>query len=85
VATRRVDRVERLTNLLALLLETSRPLTMIEIVGALVGQYPDDERNQRAAFERDKAALRDLGVPIEAESELGQGSPAGYRFDRGAY
>ncbi len=85
MAARRVDRVERLTNLLALLLETSRPLTMVEIVGALVGQYPDDERNQRAAFERDKAALRDLGVPIEAESELGQGSPGGYRIDRRAY
>lgn len=85
MAARRVDRVERLTNLLALLLETTRPLTMVEIVGALDGQYPDDERNQRAAFERDKAALRDLGVPIEAESELGQGSPGEYRIDRRAY
>lgn len=85
MAARRVDRVERLTNLLALLLETTRPLTMVEIVGALDGQYPDDERNQRAAFERDKAALRDLGVPIEAESELGQGSPGAYRIDRRAY
>jgi len=85
VSARRVDRVERLTNLLALLLETSRPLTMVEIVGALAGQYPDGERNQRAAFERDKAALRDLGVPIEAKSELGQGSPGEYRIDRRAY
>lgn len=85
MAARRVDRVERLTNLLALLLETSRALTMVEIVGALDGQYPDDERNQRAAFERDKAALRDLGVPIESESELGQGSPGTYRIDRRAY
>ena len=85
MSARRVDRVERLTNLLALLLETSRPLTMVEIVGALAGQYPDGERNQRAAFERDKAALRDLGVPIEAKSELGQGSPGEYRIDRRAY
>ena len=46
MAARRVDRVERLTNLLALLLETTRPLSMIEIVGELDGQYPDDERNQ---------------------------------------
>ena len=85
MSARRVDRVERLTNLLALLLETSRPVTMVEIVGALVGQYPDGERNQRAAFERDKAALRDLGVPIEAKSELGQGSPGRYWIDRRAY
>ena len=39
----------------------------------------------RAAFERDKAALRDLGVPIETESDLGQGSPGRYRIDRRAY
>jgi len=85
VAERRVDRVERLTNLLALLLETPRPLTMIEICGELSGQYPDDDRNRRAAFERDKAALRDLGVPVETESDLGQGAPGRYRIDRRAY
>ncbi len=85
MAARRVDRVERLTNVLALLLETPQPLTMIQIVGALAGQYPDDERNQRAAFERDKAALRDLGVPVEVVSDGGQGSPAVYRIDRRAY
>ncbi len=85
MAARRVDRVERLTNLLALLLETTRPLSMVEIAGELDGQYPDDERNLRAAFERDKAALRDLGVPIETESDLGQGTPGRYRIDRRAY
>ena len=84
-ATRRVDRVERLTNLLALLLESSRGRSMQEIVGALDGQYPDDDRACRAAFERDKAALRDLGVPIETESALGQGVAATYRIDRRAY
>ncbi|MFT5027232.1 MAG: proteasome accessory factor B, partial [Ilumatobacter sp.] len=40
----RVDRVERLTNLLALLLESERPLTLVQITGALAGQYPDAER-----------------------------------------
>ena len=35
------DRVERLTNLLALLLETREPLSLVEIAGELVGQYPD--------------------------------------------
>ncbi len=85
MAARRVDRVERLTNLLALLLETTRPLSMVEIAGELDGQYPDDERNLRAAFERDKSALRDLGVPIETDSDLGQGTPGRYRIDRRAY
>jgi proteasome accessory factor B len=65
------DRVERLTNLLALLLETTRPLSLIEIAGELEGQYPDKEGARRAAFERDKAALRDIGVPIDQEMVAG--------------
>ncbi|MGB0114047.1 MAG: WYL domain-containing protein [Ilumatobacteraceae bacterium] len=82
-----VDRVERLTNLLALLLETNQPVSLIEIAGDLRGQYPDAERSRRAAFERDKAALRDIGVPIETEVVVG-GSFAGqtrYWIDRRAY
>lgn len=81
-----MERVERLTNLLALLLETSQPLTLIEITGALDGQYPDKEANRRAAFERDKAALRDIGVPIETEVLGGHHAGAtGYWIDRGRY
>jgi predicted DNA-binding transcriptional regulator YafY len=82
-----VDRVERLTNLLALLLETNEPLSLIEIAGELRGQYPEGEVARRQAFERDKAALRELGVPIDSEV-VGGGSFAGqtrYRIDRRAY
>jgi len=81
------DRTERLTNLLALLLETREPLSLRQIAGELVGQYPDAGRAQRAAFERDKSALRELGVPIETEIVRG-GPDAGqtrYRIDRRAY
>lgn len=81
------DRVERLTNLLALLLETVEPLTLVEIAGELEGQYPDGERARRGAFERDKSALRDLGVPIDTHVIEG-GSEAGstrYRIDRRKY
>ncbi len=35
-----VDRVERLTNLLALLLETNQPLSLVQIAGELVGPVP---------------------------------------------
>jgi len=82
-----VDRVERLTNLLALLLETNRALSLIEIIGELSGQYPESEQARRASFERDKAALRDIGIPIETEIVAG-GPYAGqtvYRIDRRAY
>ena len=81
------DRVERLTNLLALLLETPQPVSLIEIAGALDGQYPDGHGARRAAFERDKAALREIGVPIDQEIVAG-GEYAGqtrYWIDRSRY
>jgi proteasome accessory factor B len=81
-----VDRVERLTNLLALLLETSRPVTLVEIAGEMAGQYPTQKQTLRAAFERDKAALREIGVPIETETLSGdRAGEMGYRIDRARY
>jgi proteasome accessory factor B len=82
-----VDRVERLTNLLALLLETTEPLSLVQITAELAGQYPVGEQARRASFERDKAALREIGVPIETEVVIG-GPYAGstrYRIDRRRY
>jgi predicted DNA-binding transcriptional regulator YafY len=81
------ERVERLTNLLALLLETPEPLSLVQIAGELRGQYPDGQTARRAAFERDKAALREIGVPIEQEI-VGGGEYAGqtrYWIDRERY
>lgn len=79
--------MERLTNLLALLLETSEPLTLVEIAAELDPMYPDGTGARRGAFERDKAALREIGVPIE--SEIVEGGPwAGttrYWIDRDRY
>lgn len=82
-----VDRVERLTNLLAVLLETRVPLSLSEIANAMSGQYPDDERPRRQAFERDKLALREIGVPIELEVRVGDeyAGQTMYRIDRAAY
>jgi proteasome accessory factor B len=77
--------LERVTNLLALLLE-SEPLTLRQIVGRLHGQYPEGESAQRTAFERDKALLRDVGVPID--TEVGIAHQAGqtlYSIDRSRY
>jgi predicted DNA-binding transcriptional regulator YafY len=82
-----VDRVERLTNLVALLLETPQPVSLVEIGAELAGQYPDSIPARRAAFERDKASLREIGIPIETEVVIG-GPYAGqtrYRIDRRAY
>ena len=80
------DRVERLTNLLALLLETRRPLTLHEIASELEGQYPDVGQARRAAFERDKAALREIGVEISTETFGGdRAGEMGYRIERSSF
>jgi predicted DNA-binding transcriptional regulator YafY len=81
-----VDALERITNLVALLLHTPAPLTLEQIGNELVGQYPAGDAALRGAFERDKAVLRDVGVPLETEV-LG-GNEAGktaYRIDRRRY
>lgn len=81
------DRVERLTNLLALLLETRVPLPLRRIRLELVGQYPDSDDAARQAFERDKAALRGIGVPIEMTVAAGDemSGQVQYWIDRRAY
>ena len=62
------------------------PLTQEQIAFRLEGQYPDGEQARRAAFERDKALLRDLGVPIESEVLSGaDAGRTGYRIDRRRY
>jgi predicted DNA-binding transcriptional regulator YafY len=80
------DPLERRVNLLALLLETNEPLTLEQIANELAGQYPDGEVARRGAFERDKAELRELGVPIEQQVLAGDRSGAtGYWVDRATY
>lgn len=57
-------KVERLVNLTVALLEAPRPLTLAEI-RQRTGYYTDgDVATTRRRFERDKADLRRLGVPI---------------------
>jgi len=80
------DPLERLTNLVALLLEAREPLTLEQIADALAGQYPTGDSARRGAFERDKVALRDGGVPIETEVLSGErAGSTGYRIDRSRY
>jgi proteasome accessory factor B len=58
-------RIERLINLIAALLETPRPLTAEEIRRQISGYNQPNDEAFRRAFERDKEALRAMGVPIE--------------------
>ena len=79
-----MDRLERLTNLIAVLLETRRPLTLEEIVERVPG-YPGERESYRRQFERDKATLRDIGVPITLEAVYAFDQETGYRIHREDY
>jgi proteasome accessory factor BC len=74
----RVDRLERLTNLVLVLLDTPRPMTLQEIADS-VGGYPDRGEARRQAFERDKHLLRQEGVVISVEP-TNAGDRLGYRI-----
>jgi predicted DNA-binding transcriptional regulator YafY len=74
-ARERFDRLERMTNLVLVLLETTHALTLREISGTVAG-YPKGAEAARQAFERDKRALRELGIPltmepVESEQQVG--------------
>jgi predicted DNA-binding transcriptional regulator YafY len=77
-----MDKVERLTNIVALLLTTRRPLTLDEIADE-VGGYPERGETRRAAFERDKKTLRAEGVPLEVVPQPDGGSA--YRIEPDKY
>jgi len=71
------SRVERVLNVLALLLETRVPLSRDEIVREVPG-YPEQITAYRRAFERDKETLRGMGVPVTTEP-IDDGNEVGYR------
>ncbi|HEX4245711.1 MAG TPA: hypothetical protein VHY77_09095, partial [Acidimicrobiales bacterium] len=62
----RLDRLERVTDLLLVLLDTPQPLSLREIANRIPG-YPTGRDARRQAFERDKRLLRDEGVPLLVE------------------
>jgi len=83
-------RTERLVNLVICLLATRRFLTA-EQIGRTVPGYAHDEDDPREheafqrRFERDKAELRDLGVPLETGTTSVFDTEPGYRIARRDY
>lgn len=81
------NRLERLLNLTAALLNAGHPLTAADIAEQVPG-YPDpgEKATFRRAFERDKELLRDMGIPVEVLDVPGSDPPeAGYRIRREHY
>ena len=79
-------KTERLLNLVICLLHTRRYLTVQEIRSAVPGYESDSEEAFRRMFERDKAELRDLGIPLETGTDsAAHDDELGYRIARGDY
>ncbi len=79
----KADRLERLTDLVLVLLNAPRPLSL-ETIGRDVPGYPAEHDARRQAFERDKRLLREEGIPVATEAIGGQ-EQFGYRIDPEAF
>ena len=83
-------RTERLVNLVICLLSTRRFLTAAQIAATVPGyeHNPEDPKDHEAfqrKFERDKAELRDLGVPLEIGTPSAFDNEPGYRIAHRQY
>lgn len=58
-------RIERLINLIAALLDRDRPMTAAEIRAQIAGYDRGNFESFRRTFERDKQALRAMGIPLD--------------------
>jgi proteasome accessory factor B len=67
-----MDKIERLINLTAFLLDTRKAVTFEELTDTVYQEYPSTtvrEKNAvRKMFERDKDELREMGIDLEATS-----------------
>jgi proteasome accessory factor B len=83
-------RAERLVNLVICLLSTRQFLTAERIRDAVPGYESGDgskatDEAFKRMFERDKAELRDLGIPLETGRKSHFDAEDGYRIKRGDY
>jgi len=77
--------LERLVNLVALLLSTRIPVTFQEIREKLPAYSQDDVESAKRMFERDKDALRAAGVPVEVAPVDAWESETGYIIPEDEY
>jgi predicted DNA-binding transcriptional regulator YafY len=80
-----MDRLERLVNLVAALIDTNQPLTRAEIRQRIEG-YSSDSEAFRRNFERDKELLRQMGFPLVTMAvDPAHPDDLGYRIPRELY
>ncbi len=80
-----MEPLERLLNLVGLLLETSKPLTFEQIRETLDPYGQEKVDTAKRMFERDKDALRAFGVPLELVDVDAWGTEQGYVIPKEKY
>ncbi|MDI6873833.1 MAG: YafY family protein [Actinomycetota bacterium] len=80
-----VSKLERLMNLIAMLLEARRPVTLEQIRNSIPGYQQESAASFKRMFERDKSELREMGIPIRVEPLDAFGEETGYRIPKEEY
>lgn len=80
-----MDRTERLLDLVALLLAAKAPVSLGEVRAAFPEEYGGSDEAAGRKFERDKAELLELGIPLTWEGSRDEEGRGGYVLDREAY
>ena len=85
MAAPRIDRTERLLNLVFALMGSGQPVSRAAIASAIPGYDPSaGQAAFERMFERDKDELRSLGIPIRTVLDV-NGDVSGYSIDRDDY
>ena len=80
-----MEPLERLLNLVALLLETPTPLTYEQIRDTLDAYGADNVDSAKRMFERDKDQLREFGIPLQLVDTDVWGTEQGYIIPKDEY
>jgi len=80
-----MEPLERLLNLVGLLLETPTPLTFDQIRDTLDGYRADNVDSAKRMFERDKDQLREFGIPLQLVDIDAWGTEQGYIIPKDEY
>jgi proteasome accessory factor B len=77
--------LERLINLVALLLEARRPMTFDDIRRVMPAYQQADPASAKRMFERDKDTLKEVGIPIDLAATDAWDVEQGYRILKDQY
>ena len=79
-----MEKIERLINLTAYLLDRRQPVTLEQLSTTVYAGHEGGGEALRRMFERDKDELRDMGIEVEAVSAA-DGEDIGYTIQREKY